>query len=84
MSTNKLPQTDSIQELAKFWDDHDLTDFESELEQVAEPVFERETEVRIQLPSKEADTIQSMAKTQGIDVETLIREWVLEKVQTSA
>ncbi len=26
MSDNKLPQTDSIQELAKFWNEHDLTD----------------------------------------------------------
>ena len=80
----KIIQTDSIQELAKFWDEHDLTDFESDLEQVAEPVFARETEVRIQLPSKEAEAIQSMAQTQGIDVESLIREWVLEKVQPSA
>lgn len=84
MSTNKIPQTDSIQELAKFWDEHDLTDFESELEQVADAVFERDTEVRIQLPSKEAEAIQSIAKTQGIDVEALIREWVLERVQASA
>jgi predicted DNA binding CopG/RHH family protein len=84
MSNSKLPQTDSIQELAKFWDEHDLTEFEAELEEVAAPVFERETEVRIQLPSKEAETIQSIAKTQGIDVESLIREWVLEKVQSSA
>jgi hypothetical protein len=39
MSTPKLPQTDSIQEFAKFWDDHDLTEFEAELEEVGEPVF---------------------------------------------
>jgi hypothetical protein len=84
MIPSKIPQTDSIQELAKFWDAHDLTEFEPELEEVAGPVFERETEVRIQLPSKEAETIQGIAKTQGIDVEALIREWVLERVQASA
>ena len=32
MSTNKIPQTDSIHELAQFWDTHDLTDFEEQLE----------------------------------------------------
>ena len=32
MKTQRLPQTDSIQELAQFWDTHDLTDFEDELE----------------------------------------------------
>lgn len=34
-----LPKTDSIQKLAEFWDSHDLTDFEDELEEVTEPVF---------------------------------------------
>jgi hypothetical protein len=42
MTTNQLPQTDSIQELAHFWDTHDLTDYEAELEEVKEPVFKRE------------------------------------------
>ena len=34
-----IPQTDSIAELAKFWDTHDVTDFEDELEEVTESVF---------------------------------------------
>jgi antitoxin YefM len=38
---SKLPQTDSITELAKFWDTHDLADFEDQLQEVVEPVFER-------------------------------------------
>ncbi|MEK7832443.1 MAG: hypothetical protein AAB401_15235 [Acidobacteriota bacterium] len=40
MGDKKIIQTDSIQELAQFWDTHDLTDFEEELEEVLEPVFE--------------------------------------------
>ena len=43
MSTKKIPQFDSIQEMAHFWDTHDLTDFEDELEEVNEPIFVRET-----------------------------------------
>jgi hypothetical protein len=38
VKTPKLPQTDSIEELARFWDSHDLTDFEDQLEEVTEPV----------------------------------------------
>jgi hypothetical protein len=41
MKVEQLPETDSIQELARFWDTHDLTDFEAHLEEVNEPVFER-------------------------------------------
>lgn len=43
----RLPRTDSIRELASFWDSHDLTDFEDQLEVVAEPVFERKREPEI-------------------------------------
>jgi hypothetical protein len=43
MKKTTLPRTDSIQELAQFWDTHDLTHFEEELEEVTEPVFVRET-----------------------------------------
>ncbi len=38
----KIPVTDSIEELARFWNTHSLTDFEGELEEVTEPVFRRD------------------------------------------
>jgi hypothetical protein len=43
MSTQRLPHTDSIEELARFWDTHDLTEFEHELEEVTEPIFARDS-----------------------------------------
>jgi hypothetical protein len=42
MNQPNIPQTDFIQKLAEFWDTHDLTDFEDQLEEVREPIFERE------------------------------------------
>ena len=39
MNIEKIPQTDSILELAEFWDTHDLTNFEDQLEEVIEPIF---------------------------------------------
>ena len=42
----KIPETDSVEELARFWDAHDLTDFEEELEEVEEPVFDRDADVQ--------------------------------------
>ena len=41
MKESKLPKTDSIEALAKFWDSHDVTDFEDQLEEVPGQVFER-------------------------------------------
>ena len=48
MNRTKIPQTDSIQELADFWNTHDLTDFEDELEEVTEPVFDTLVSVRFE------------------------------------
>lgn len=40
MKKCNIPATDSTHRLAEFWDIHDLTDFEDELVEVAEPIFE--------------------------------------------
>ena len=82
MTTDKIPQTDSIREMADFWDTHDLTDFENELDEVTEPVFEREKVVQIHLPPQDAETVESMARSQGLNPADLIRTWIIEKVQT--
>ena len=81
--SNRLPQTDSIQELAQFWDTHDLTEFADELEEVSESVFDGETVVEIHLSPKEAETVQAVARLRGIDPADLIREWISEKAQSS-
>ena len=82
MKTQKLPQTDSIEALAKFWDTHDLTDFEDQLTEVTEPVFERqpETVMRLHLQPREAEIVKRIAESKGMEQEALIREWVLEKL----
>ena len=59
----KIPTTDSIQELAAFWQQHDLTDFEDELEEVAEPVFRRAHVVGIPLTEAEHQAIRDAAVT---------------------
>lgn len=83
MNIPNIPQTDSIQELAHFWDTHDLTDFEDELEEVTEPVFEREAVVKVQLEPEEIEALNEIAKAKGLGSADLIREWVLEKIQVS-
>ena len=84
MKKQKIPRTDSIQELANFWDTHDLTDFEDQLETVAEPIFERETAVlKIPLLPREAEAVKQIAKAKGVSSIELLQKWVLEKIHTS-
>jgi predicted phosphatase len=80
MNIADMPQTDSIQELARFWDSHDLTDFEDELEEVSEPVFEHEAVVKIQLEPEQIEALNEIAKSRGLGPADLIRQWVLEKI----
>jgi len=82
MKTKKMPKIDSIEKLARFWDTHDLTDFEDQLEEVTDPVFHRDPEavMQIRLQPKELEAVKQIAKTKGVGYTDLIREWVLEKI----
>jgi len=86
MKRTTLPNTDSIEELAKFWDAHDLTDFESDLEEVAEPVFVRAKGVTlsIALEPTEAGHLQQIARSRGVNRNTVIRQWILERLHQSS
>jgi predicted DNA binding CopG/RHH family protein len=80
MKQSKLPETDSIQKLAEFWDSHDLTDYEDELEEVGEPVFVRGAAIKVPLESREVEAVEQMAQAKGISREELIRVWVQQKL----
>jgi predicted DNA binding CopG/RHH family protein len=80
----KIPETDSIEELAQFWDTHDLTDYEDQLEKVTEPVFQRGVEsVAVPLQPQEVQAVKRIAESQGVDYIALIQGWVLEKLRSS-
>ena len=83
MKTPKIPHTDSLAELTRFWDTHDLTEFEDELEEVHESVFERRAEetVTIHLTAAEVEAVKRLAKAQGMGHTALIQAWVREKLQ---
>jgi predicted DNA binding CopG/RHH family protein len=83
MNSQRLSKTDSIQELANFWDTHDVTEFEDELEEVGERVFERETDITVRLETAAAKAVQEMAKSRGVGEAELIREWVLERIHAT-
>ena len=77
----KIPVTDSIRELAEFWDAHDLTAFDDQLEEVVAPVFVRaKSGVTIPLSGEERTAIRKIATQRRVDEAALIHEWVLEKL----
>jgi hypothetical protein len=82
MKSHNLPQIDSIRELAQFWDNHDLTDYEDALEEVTEPVFQRDAAITLHLEPSEAEAIRQIAKSKGVAETDLVRQWVLENIQS--
>ena len=84
MKNLRIPQADSVAELARFWDAHDLTDLEDQLEEVTEPVFLRDMEtIGVPLQPQEVEAVKRIAESQGIEYAALIREWVLDKIHAS-
>ena len=83
MRSQRIPDTDSIEELARFWDSHDLTDFEDQLDEIRAPVFVRgrETEFAIALTSKDVQALRRIARSQRVNEATLVRQWVCEKLR---
>ncbi|GMV90561.1 MAG: hypothetical protein AMXMBFR82_03390 [Candidatus Hydrogenedentota bacterium] len=81
----RIPKTDSVDELAQFWDTHDITEFEDELRVVSEPLFVRKDSIVVQiaLDHKEADALHRLAQSRGVDDADLLKEWVSEKLETS-
>ena len=80
----RIPKTDSIEELARFWDAHDLTDFEGQMEEVMERVFQRQAEaVLVPLRPQEVEAVKRIAESRGIEYGALIRGWVLEKIHST-
>ena len=83
MKARKIPENDSIEELARFWDTHDLTDFQDLLEDVPEPAFERkpETVIPVRLRRQDVEAVKRVAKTRGVRETALLRQWVREKLR---
>jgi len=86
MRPDRIPNTDSINELARFWDTHDLTDFEVELQEVTEPVFVRgeSATVPIKLSPEDLRVLKRVAKHEGVKETTLLRRWVRDRLRKSS
>ena len=84
MKRTNIPQTDSIQELAHFWDTHDLMDFENELEEVGESVFERQIVISVRLEPEASELVKELAQSRGISDVELIQEWIAERIEASS
>ena len=83
---SKIPEFKSRAEEAHFWDTHDITDYWDEMEDVKiefldEPKREETITVRVQPKLKER--LETTARNYGINLSTLARMWLIEKLRES-
>ncbi|OGG11934.1 hypothetical protein A2Z00_03895 [Candidatus Gottesmanbacteria bacterium RBG_13_45_10] len=83
---NGIPKFKSYREEAKFWDTHDITDFESETKDV-DIIFEldkpRDETLILRLQKEVKDRLEKTARLKGLNVSSLARMWLMEKLQSS-
>ena len=82
----KFPDFDkmSYKEEANWWDSHDWGEFWDELEDV-DIVFEldkpRDETVVLRVQKDVKERIEKLARTRGLNLSTLARMWLMEKLQ---
>lgn len=86
MKAKKIPKFKNYAEEAKFWDTHDVTDYLSEMkfEDVEFiPRAKKEEVVTIRLEPSLKDKLGKVARGYGLNMSTLARMWLLEKLRES-
>lgn len=82
---SRIPIFKTLEEEAKFWDTHSVTDFENETEDV-DIVFElnepKQESLVIRIQKGLKDKLEKVAKKKGVNISTLSRIWLMEKLQS--
>ncbi len=83
---SKIPSFKTYEEEAHFWDTHDITDFEDETEDI-EIVFDlkkpRDKTLVVRLQKEFKDKLEQIARRKGLNVSTLARMWLMERLHAS-
>lgn len=78
----RIPAFKSYEEEATFWDTHDTTDFEDEFIPTEVRVSRRLSEgLTVRLDPETLRVLRARAREKGLGPTTLIRMWVLERLQ---
>jgi hypothetical protein len=80
---DSLPETfETYEEIAEFWDTHDVTDYEEYLTPVeVNLVAHPKHEYVITLSNTLDATLRKIQRKEGVSLNTLINLWVQEKLQ---
>ncbi len=81
---SRIPDFETVEEEAEFWDTHSFEEFEDELEEVTDVRFvvRRQTEgVTVRFDPQTLARLKKIAQAKGVGPSTLLRMWALERMQ---
>ena len=84
MNTKNIPQFKSIQEEAKFWDTHNITDYWDDMEKVDLefiPLQKKEDSVTIRLEPMLKKRLEQIAKKSRVSLSTIARLWLIDRLR---
>jgi len=80
----RLPDFDRMtdEEIAQFWDTHSFADYWDEFERVEGPIFVKlpKKVVSLRLDQQAVDFLEMIAREKDIPYTTLVRMWVVERL----
>jgi CopG antitoxin of type II toxin-antitoxin system len=76
---SRISKADSGQKIGEFWDSHDFTEFDTD---APDAEFEMISTVPVQLDL--LNEIEAQAAKRGVKVETLVNQWLQQKLDEEA
>jgi hypothetical protein len=81
-TASRIPDFQSREEEAKFWDTHDFTEFLEETRPVKLRVGTNLSEgLTVRLDRRDREELERRASEQGIGPSTLVRMWIKERLR---
>jgi len=67
----KIPEFKTIDEMARFWDNHDITDFEDQL-------------IDVKLDSEQYEKLKKIADQKKLNTLSLVSQWVTRQIEVES
>jgi len=64
----KIPEFKTIEDMARFWDNHDITDFEDQL-------------IDVKLDSEQYEKLKKIADQKKLNTISLVNQWVTKQIE---
>ena len=78
----QIPEFKNRQEMAKFWDTHDFTEYKDEFKPIRVRFAKKLSEgITIRLDSETLSELRTRAQAKGVGPTTLARMWVIEQLR---